>query len=351
MTFSFEGTDYAYTLSSEVAENSYHQIIYHPNCSNDLDPATNQICLESDPDTIHNQSDGTCPYDFVVYSPKQIESFANDEKINAVITLHGGSWVEGCRCEYEQYRDMIISNNLLHISINYPLLEQGVSYNDILCSISEVIEHVSRILGKDELNEGILDKIAIIGYSAGGHIALIYGLNSNNSISLIVAEGAPTYFAPFEKVIFDYDNELQDYIDNNSNIDAYVLSLDKHNERASLLNQYNVPSPIDYIPNNDDSQTYQKFMLAYALADNDNTGDGVIKYNRATQMAQNLGSSKCSLYKIENCSHDNLSSLLYYDTVDNKIVLKKTNNEDALLYLEKLNKALKSFAQNQQIEF
>ena len=68
-------------------------------------------------------------------------------------------------------------------------------------------------------------------------------------------------------------------------------------------------------------------------------------------MAQNLGSSKCCLYKIENCSHDNLGSLLYYDTVDNKIVLKKTNNEDALLYLEKLNKALKSFAQNQQIEF
>ena len=68
-------------------------------------------------------------------------------------------------------------------------------------------------------------------------------------------------------------------------------------------------------------------------------------------MAQNLGSSKCSLYKIENCSHNNLSSLLDYDTVDNNIVLKKTNNEDALLYLEKLNKALKSFAQNQQIEF
>ena len=125
-----------------------------------------------------------------------------------------------------------------------------------------------------------MSKIALMGYSAGGHLALLYAYKNPNQIDLVISEAGPTDFTG------------EDFQALPLNIKEPVMLL--VNGQTSLLAE---ESPITYA-NSDSPYT----ILAYGghLGEdgemNENSTDGIIAYSQATKVVEKLGENKCKLF-------------------------------------------------------
>ncbi len=117
------------------------------------------------------------------YQPK------SSEPTPAVVLIHGGGWNKS-----ERRRDMtgiakkLVANGYFVMNTTYRLTPQWkfpAQSNDIDQAIQYLRDH-AQALNIDP------SKIATFGYSAGGHLAALSGLDSKNNIRAIVAGGAPT---------------------------------------------------------------------------------------------------------------------------------------------------------------
>jgi len=101
----------------------------------------------------------------------------SDEKRTAVILLHGGGWAFGHRSDMHRYALILRDHGFLAIAAEYRLTGESPWPTQIL-DVKDVIRWVRA--NADWLRVDP-DKIALQGFSAGGHLALLAAATSGKS--------------------------------------------------------------------------------------------------------------------------------------------------------------------------
>ena len=97
-----------------------------------------------------------------------------DKTVGLVVMLHGGTWQRGDKSHYAQnIANDSAEYNVACASVNYRLLKYGgpITLQDIYDDITASIEKAVEIAAQQGIT---IDKVMMRGFSAGGHLALLY---------------------------------------------------------------------------------------------------------------------------------------------------------------------------------
>ncbi|WP_185287334.1 alpha/beta hydrolase [Chryseobacterium lactis] len=123
-----------------------------------------------------------------IFLPKD---YAVDSPV--VLIVHGGAWTMGRKEHMIQIQKMLFKNKIPSINMNYRLVStrKKITYKQQLEDISSVIDKFNSLSEKAELQP---DNYIILGESAGGHLALLYGYQHPDQIKKIISLSGPTDF-------------------------------------------------------------------------------------------------------------------------------------------------------------
>ncbi len=108
------------------------------------------------------------------------------EPAPAVILIHGGAWICGDKADVRDHAKWLAQQGISAFSINYMLAREGrPSYPRVLDDLDQAIEWVRSQEYVDK------DRISLVGFSAGGHLALMY-TTRNSGLKAVVSVGGPT---------------------------------------------------------------------------------------------------------------------------------------------------------------
>ncbi|WP_228441227.1 alpha/beta hydrolase [Chryseobacterium phosphatilyticum] len=110
-----------------------------------------------------------------------------------VLLVHGGAWTLGKKEHMIQVQKMLFKNNIPSINMNYRLVsgKKKITYKEQLDDISLAIDRFNSLTEKAEL---LPNNYIILGESAGGHLALLYGYRHPDQIKKIISLSGPTDF-------------------------------------------------------------------------------------------------------------------------------------------------------------
>lgn len=123
-----------------------------------------------------------------VFLPKD---YTEDSPV--VLIVHGGGWTLGRKEHMIQIQKMLFENKIPSINLNYRLVSkrQQITYKQQLEDIGFVIEKFNALAEKAELKP---NNYILLGESAGGHLALLYGYQHPDQIKKIISLSGPTDF-------------------------------------------------------------------------------------------------------------------------------------------------------------
>ncbi len=113
---------------------------------------------------------GDIPLKLDLYSPRVIK-----KPVPALIVIHGGSWVSGQRSEYHYHCVKLAQRGYVVATISYrfvPEFTHPAAVNDSKCAVRWMRANSKRLHVNPE-------QIAVIGFSAGGHLAMMVGYSAN----------------------------------------------------------------------------------------------------------------------------------------------------------------------------
>ena len=116
-----------------------------------------------------------------------------DGPFPAAILIHGGGWVRGDRrTEMAPLFEPLSSAGIAWFSIDYRLATDPVSFGVAVRDVEAAVRFISANAADYRVDP---TRIALIGESAGGHLAAMAALNSDLPIKTVVALYAPTDLA------------------------------------------------------------------------------------------------------------------------------------------------------------
>jgi len=228
-----------------------------------------------------------------MYIPKDLDP----ENDNAVILfIHGGSWRSGDKSMLTAYSKRMAKEGYVTVNMNYSYVDYkaGISIYSILDEITLVTKKIKELSDEHNLN---IKQMSLCGYSAGGHLALLYGYSMKEE-----AEFPIVYVAEFVAPIdFEPDNwyDFKDEFNNNAIatmltlgsgtvIDASIVDSDKARELILDL------SPMYHV----DEDTLPTLMAYGMLDDFQNPKNG----KRLSTMLNKLGVSNYYI-EFKNSNH------------------------------------------------
>jgi acetyl esterase/lipase len=98
-----------------------------------------------------------------------------------ILFIHGGSWMSGDKAIMRRYQTQVIDAGYAYVSMNYRFITGGASYLDMLDDINLTIRFL-----RDFSSDLNLDttKMAIVGESAGAHLAMLYAYRNVSPIPI-----------------------------------------------------------------------------------------------------------------------------------------------------------------------
>ena len=245
-----------------------------------------------------NKSQEYCPLQVMdIYVPKNADGTYKAGTFPAVITIHGGAWRGGSKEDYNYMTEYITNTcNCVHVNMNYRLTTgspggNNITYVDMLKDIQSVIEYLNTYWNSYHIDTS---KIALMGYSAGGHLALLYAYRNPTQIVLVISEAGPTDFTTRLDLLYGSAPD-QDLMEN---------LLGKHDGKDSWMKKIEGASPIKNVPENV-GDNFPYTILAYGngkACPTQESGDGTVPYSQATVLQGVLGEN-CSLFELKNVAH------------------------------------------------
>ena len=122
-----------------------------------------------------------------------------------VVTIHGGDFTEGDKADYDYIEPFLNSNGCIHVNMNYRLMSisnenniytntNGIHYQDMLGDIKSLINYLYSSISIYHID---ISNLYLMGYSAGGYLALMYSYKDNTAnipIKGVISEAGPTIF-------------------------------------------------------------------------------------------------------------------------------------------------------------
>ncbi|AZA60662.1 alpha/beta hydrolase [Chryseobacterium indoltheticum] len=175
-----------------------------------------------------------------------------------ILIVHGGAWKYGRKEHMIQIQKMLFENNIPSINMNYRLVSKHFTYKDQLEDINSVIEKFNALSEKAEL---LPNNYIILGESAGGHLALLYGYQNPDKIKKIISLSGPTDFYSHEYLKSFYSKYTSGTIQKvvGTKFDRKNLSED-FQKASPIANVTNVPTLL--FQGNQDFLVNQKQGLA-----------------------------------------------------------------------------------------
>jgi acetyl esterase/lipase len=153
---------------------------------------------------------GTLHYDNIPYANDTLKKHLLDIYIpstgkssyRVVVWVHGGAWMSN-----DKYADMGYMKNTLREFIEKGYAVASIDYRWSTVAIfpaqiqdcNQALEFLYQNADKYKLDK---NRIALIGFSAGGHLANLVGLSNNNSVRDFYADGKKPHFKV--KVVLDF---------------------------------------------------------------------------------------------------------------------------------------------------
>lgn len=168
-----------------------------------------------------------------------------------IVWIHGGGWRKG-----DKYSDMNYMPNTLKAIINHGYAIASINYrystNAKFPAQIQDCNQAVKFLYQNATKYGLdKNRIALMGFSAGGHLAALLDLSGNNYISSFYADGLKPHFKI--KLVFDYFgisdlNSLKGPGATDPHAGVTLLLGSSVADRPDLAKY---ASPITYIDNND----------------------------------------------------------------------------------------------------
>lgn len=180
-----------------------------------------------------------------VYSPTE----KTENNGASLIIIHGGSWNGGKRNDFPQWNQMFAAQGFTVFDIDYRLTQPNylTAIGDVKCAVKWVKENQEKFQISPE-------RIALLGRSAGGQLALLaaYSPNdaripascsppeTNKTVRAVVALYAPT------DLLWDFDHPANQRVINGQQTLADFLG-GSPRESAELQTRYVLASPISHV--------------------------------------------------------------------------------------------------------
>lgn len=115
------------------------------------------------------------------------------QDVPVVLIVHGGAWTLGKKEHMIQVQKMLFEHKIPSINMNYRLVSKrkNITYKQQLEDIGAAIEKFNSLAEKAELQP---NNYILLGESAGGHLALLYGYKHPEQIKKIISMSSPTDF-------------------------------------------------------------------------------------------------------------------------------------------------------------
>lgn len=192
----------------------------------------------------------------------------------AVVVVHGGGWSGGS----DQDPDTIfLSHGLAQqgdvvFNINYRLAKQGPAFPQDVQDVKDAIAFLGSQAQRWQINP---DEIAVVGTSAGGHLALMAAYTPNSGLfapphyrgSTVHVAAVGSFFGPTDLTAFPASAPAR-----STQIVAHYLGA-TYDHNPAL---YHEASPISYL------STAVPTIMEHG------TADGVVPYSQATELDQDL---------------------------------------------------------------
>jgi acetyl esterase/lipase len=134
-------------------------------------------------------------HDDVVYDARYGDSTSMDVYVPSgagphpgVLLIHGGAWKYGSKEGYGPTAARLARSGYVAATINYRLIPDGAYprlVQDCLCALSHFRKHAGEY-GLDP------DRVAVMGYSAGGHLASLLGVAAEDPAHAPDCDAGPT---------------------------------------------------------------------------------------------------------------------------------------------------------------
>lgn len=102
-------------------------------------------------------------------------------EVPVVMCIHGGSWSGGDKEDFDWIKRSVNDYNCAYVTINYRLVQDNVTYREMLDDVHKAISYLKTHSDSYHLKT---DRMALLGSSAGGHLALLYSYTVNSPIPI-----------------------------------------------------------------------------------------------------------------------------------------------------------------------
>jgi acetyl esterase/lipase len=180
-----------------------------------------------------------------VYLPT--ENTANNGA--SVIVIHGGSWSGGVRSDFPQWNRLLAAQGFTVFDIDYRLAQPNylTATGDVKCAVRWIKENAEKFKVSP-------DRIALLGRSAGAHLALLGAYSAGDArIPASCSEketseyvrAVVSFYAPTD-LLWAYDNPANQFVINGPATLFRFLGGNPH-ESSEMRERYVLASPVSHV--------------------------------------------------------------------------------------------------------
>lgn len=221
-------------------------------------------------------------------------SVSKEEPVSLILFMHGGSWTSGAKEDFDYACARMARKGYITATLDYRLFEAEQNAATSMDDIMDDIQSCINAINDKALELGYsIDKVATTGYSAGGHLALLYAYSRPNGaaipVELVFEQVGPADFdaAAFAPGIFQSEFLVEAYAEKLiSNFKSMTTQ-----EKEEALDEI---SPITYV-----SEDTVPTLMSYAAE------DIIVGYQHGVILDEKLSSNNVDhvFYTMEKSNH------------------------------------------------